>query len=284
MKFNEQHTVENYIIKFIKDKLEYEYIAPEEFAKLRSLENEYLITPHLLEAIKRINKVDEDMAQNIVREVKKIDTNEEFLRVLREGVNLKDRKTGKKRDFQIIDWSEAARDSSTSLRFAQNDSGNRFVVTNQFYFEGNTENIRPDIMLFVNGIPLVDIEAKSPTASVGVSFENGIDQIKRYEKVARKLFIPNCFNLASDGIKTVYGATGAPKQYFLQWRGDELENELGGELEMTLVALLAKKNFLDIAQNFILFEKEKERFYYIIEHNILIKKTKLMLRISLLYF
>ena len=259
MKFNEQHTVENYIIKFIKDKLEYEYIAPEEFAKLRSLENEYLITPHLLEAIKRINKVDEDMAQNIVREVKKIDTNEEFLRVLREGVNLKDRKTGKKRDFQIIDWSEAARDSSTSLRFAQNDSGNRFVVTNQFYFEGNTENIRPDIMLFVNGIPLVDIEAKSPTASVGVSFENGIDQIKRYEKVARKLFIPNCFNLASDGIKTVYGATGAPKQYFLQWRGDELENELGGELEMTLVALLAKKNFLDIAQNFILFEKEKER-------------------------
>ena len=85
------------------------------------------------------------------------------------------------------------------------------------------------------------------------------DQIKRYEKVARKLFIPNCFNISTDGLKTVYGATGAPKQYFLQWRDEELEKELGGELEMTLLALLAKPNILDIVGNFILFEKEKEK-------------------------
>jgi type I restriction enzyme R subunit len=114
-------------------------------------------------------------------------------------------------------------------------------------------------MVFVNGLPLVDIEAKSPTASEGVTFENGIDQIKRYEKVARKLFIPNCFNIASDGLKTVYGTTGAPKQYFLQWRDEELEKELGGELGMTLFSLLSKENFLDIIQNFILFEKEKDK-------------------------
>ncbi len=245
MKFNEQVTVENYIIKFIQNKLGYEYVKPEEFAKYRDLESEYIITPLLENAIKNLNQdITENEIKNVIREVKKIDTNQGFLEALRNGVNLKNPKTGKKHDYKLLDF--------------ENPENNQFVVTNQFYFEGDSENIRPDVMIFVNGLPLVDIEAKSPTASEGVSFENGMDQIKRYEKVARKLFIPNCFNIASDGLKTVYGATGAPKQYFFQWRDEDKEKEMGGELEMTLFALLAKENFLDIVQNFILFEKEKE--------------------------
>ena len=95
-----------------------------------------------------------------------------------------------------------------------NLENNHFVVTNQFYFEGNLENIRPDIIIFLNGIPVVDIEAKSPTASTSVSYEYAIGQIKRYERVAMKLFWPNCFNIATDGLKTVYATTYAPEQYF----------------------------------------------------------------------
>jgi len=245
MKFNEQATVEKYIIRFIKDKLGFEYIRPEEFATLRDLESEYIIKPQLFDAIKRINKVDDTVAKSVSREVNKIDSNKDFLDAIRNGINLKDPTTGQFRDYKIVDFDISER--------------NQFVVTNQFYFESDSENIRPDIMVFVNGLPLVDIEAKSPTASEGVTFENGIDQIKRYEKVARKLFIPNCFNIASDGLKTVYGTTGAPKQYFLQWRDEELDKELGGELGMTLFSLLSKENFLDIIQNFILFEKEKDK-------------------------
>lgn len=246
MKFNEQVTVENYIIKFVKDKLGFEYIKPEEFAKLRDLETEYIITPLLERAISALNPTaNESEIKNVIREVRKIDNNEAFLKALRDGINLKNSTTGKKHDYKLLDFDTPEK--------------NQFVVTNQFYFGGDAENIRPDIMIFVNGLPLVNIEAKSPTASEGVSFENGIDQIKRYEKVARKLFIPNCFNIASDGLKTVYGATGAPKQYFLQWRDEDIEKEFGGELEMTLFSLLSKDKFLDIVQNFILFEKEKEK-------------------------
>ncbi len=246
MKFNEQYTIENHIIKFIKDTLGFEYIKPEEFAKLRELESEYIIALLLERAITALNPTaNESEVKNVIHEVKKIDTNEGFLKALRDGVNLKNPITGKKHDYKLLDFD--------------NPEENHFVVTNQFYFEGETENIRPDIMIFVNGLPLVDIEAKSPTASESVSFENGIDQIKRYEKVARKLFIPNCFTIASDGLKIVYGPTGAPKQYFLQWRDEKVEKELGGELEMTLFSLLSKSNFLDIVQNFILFEKEQEK-------------------------
>lgn len=246
MKFNEQVTIENCIIKFIKNKLGYEYIKPEEFSKLRDLESEYIITPLLERAIASFNpNASEDEIKNVVREVRKIDTNEDFLKALREGINLKNSVTGKKHDYKLLDFDHPEK--------------NQFVVTHQFYFEGDTENIRPDIMIFVNGLPLVDIEAKSPTASEGVSFEDGIGQIKRYERVARKLYIPNCFNIASDGLKTVYGTTGAPKQYFLQWRDEDIEKKLGGALEMTLFSLLSKPNFLDIVQNLILFEKEQEK-------------------------
>ncbi len=245
MKFNEQHTVENHVIKFLQEKLGYEYIKPQEFAKFREFENEYIVTPLLLEAVKRINGIDEDEAISVVREVKKIDNNEAFLKTIRDGVNLKDPQTGKMRDYYVVDFETI--------------DSNQFVVTNQFYFEGNSENIRPDIMVFLNGLPLVDIEAKSPTAASSVNYSNAVGQIKRYERNAFKLFWPNCFNIATDGLQTVYGATYAPAQYFLRWRDEELQKQTEGELEMTLTALLSKERLLDIVRNFILFEKEKER-------------------------
>jgi len=245
MKFNEQYTVENHVIKFLKETLGYEYIKPQDFAVLRQFENEYLIIPQLLEAVKKINSIGDDEAQSVVREIKKLDTNQDFLNLMRNGVNLKDPATGQFRDYKVVDFD--------------NLENNSFIVTNQFYFEGNSENIRPDILVFLNGLPIVDIEAKSPTASTSVSYENAIDQIKRYEKNAFKLFLPNCLNIATDGLKTVYGSTYSPKQYFQEWRDEELVEKMGGELEMTLTALLGKENILDIIKNFIVFEKEKER-------------------------
>jgi hypothetical protein len=246
MKFNELYTIEKHIIKFIQEKLGYEFIPAEEFSKLRAFENEFIITSHLLESVQKINGIDDTLAQSVVREIKKLDTNEAFLLAMRNGVNLKDPETGKNRDFQIVDFDNA--------------DNNRFVVTSQFYFEGTTENIRPDVMIFLNGLPISDIEAKSPTASSSVSFENAIDQIKRYEKVASKLFLPNCFNIATDGLKTVYGATYSPKQYFLTWREDpHSESKMfEDELDSTLYFLFEKERLLDVLKNFIVFEKKKE--------------------------
>ncbi|MEP7166423.1 MAG: type I restriction endonuclease subunit R [Candidatus Woesebacteria bacterium] len=241
MKFNEQYTVENHIIKFISATLGYEYIRPEIFSKLREFENEFLISSHLLVAIQRINEISEDEAQSVLREVKKIDSNEDFLRLYRSGVNLKDPVSGKMRDYKVIDL--------------RNPENNQFVVTNQFYFEGNLENIRPDIMIFVNGIPLIDIEAKSPTASTLVDYSKAVGQLKRYEKNAHRLFWPNCFSIATDGIQTVYGATYSPLQHFLQWKDEDLETLHGGNVEMSIAALLTKETLLDIISNFIVFEK-----------------------------
>ena len=247
MKFNEQATVENYVIKFLRETLGYEYVKPEDLAELRSYENEYVIDQYLLEAVKQINDIDDELARSVLREVKKVDTNHGFLDVLREGVNIKNSETGQFRTFSVLDTHEP--------------SSNHFVVTNQFRFQDEDEAIRTDVLVFVNGLPVVNIEAKSPTASESVSYEDAIGQIKRYEKKAGKLYIPNCFNIATDGFETVYGATYAPAQYFFSWRDEELakkytENEDDNvKLEVTLDALLTKEKLVDIIENFIAFEE-----------------------------
>ena len=246
MRFNEQYTVENHIISFFEHELGYEYIKPEEFKKLREFDTEYLIIPHLKAAIKSINNLEDDNeVENVIREIKKIETNEGFFEVMRSGVNLQDTNTRMMRDYKVVDFDSP--------------DNNQLVITNQFVFEGNEENIRPDMIIFLNGLPIADIEAKSPTASANVNYEKAIDQIKRYERNARKLFLPNCFNVATDGLTTVYGATGTPKQYFFQWRDEQLEEVAGGNLEMTLVSLFKQDNLLDILKNFLVFEKEKGR-------------------------
>src|SRR3989339_260563 len=243
MKFNEQYTVENYILKYLEEMLGYEYIKPEVFLSFREYENEYVIKPLLIESIQKINGVDEETAKKVFHEVKKLDTNEDFLNVMKNGINLKDSETGKNKDYNLVDF--------------ENVDNNHFVVTNQFYFEGDAENIRPDIMVFLNGLPICDIEAKSPTASASVNYENAIGQIKRYETVARKMFLPNCFNIATDGLKTEYGPTYSPKQYYSIWREEKEESNDEG-LEETLGGLLEKNNLLDIIKNFLIFEKKKE--------------------------
>ena len=245
MTFNEQNTVEKPIIAFLKEKLGFEYREPADFSELRDSENEYIITSLLEESLVALNPgIDEDTVASVVREVKRIGTDTDFLDKLRNGVLITRPGAEQAQTYKLLDF--------------ENPESNSFVVTNQFYFQGNSNNIRPDVVIFVNGLPLVIIEAKSPTASEGVSFRDGIDQIKRYEKDAPNLFLPNCFNIATDGINTVYGATGAPPKYFLQWRDDKLSEELGGDLEMSLCVLLKKEHFLDIVQNFILFERSQD--------------------------
>lgn len=255
MKFNEQYTIEHHIIKFLKESLGYEFIPPEQLAPLRSFENEYIITSHLLEAVKKINGIEDEEAQSVVREVKKLDTNEAFLLALRNGINLKDPATGTFKDYKLVDFSA----KGGSAFGGDVSDNNHFVVTNQFYFEGQTENIRPDVLVLLNGLPICDIEAKSPTASSSVSFENAIDQIKRYERVAPKLFLPNCWNIATDGLRTVYGTTYSPKQYFATWKEDPRgqKRAFNEELDLSLYYLLDKARVLDIIRNFIVFEKDK---------------------------
>jgi type I restriction enzyme R subunit len=252
MKFNEAATIENHVIDFLVKELGYSFIGPGKFGELRGREDAVLVESMLAAAIRDINGVDDEaVVAAVVREVKKADNSRDFLELLRGGVWLKDAATQKTVRYDLIDFVDLKK--------------NQFVVTNQLYFAGEIENIRPDIMLYLNGIPVVDIEAKSPVASTAVSYTEALGQFRRYARVAGKLFVPNAFGVATDGLQTVYGAVGAPDQYFAKWRDDDLLVKYGGDpknsdsseghLEMTLDALLRPVNLLDLIANFIVYEQ-----------------------------
>jgi type I restriction enzyme, R subunit len=130
-----------------------------------------------------------------------------------------------------------------------NPNNNTYIVTTQFKFQGH-ENIRPDIILLINGIPLVLIECKTQT-NYAIDYTHGINQIIRYDHQAPQLFKYLAYCCSTDGFNFRYGWTNE-KRYF-HWR-----NGYDDPLESAARNLLTREKVLDFIQNFIIFETTNE--------------------------
>jgi type I restriction enzyme, R subunit len=128
---------------------------------------------------------------------------------------------------------------------------NVFVVTNQFKFSGY-ENVRFDIVLMVNGIPLAMIEAKVPTREI-LDYHEAIKQILRYHRDAPQFFKHLAFVCATDGINFRYDWV-TPNKFF-EWK-DTGETD---PLKASVTALFRRDFFIDFITNFIIFEREREQ-------------------------
>lgn len=137
-------------------------------------------------------------------------------------------------------------------------SSNEFVVANQVVCTLGPEK-RFDLVGFVNGLPLVLGEAKSPTRP-SVSWVDGAAQVHDdYEQNVPGFFVPNVFSFATDGKEYRYGAVRMPIQMWAPWRagGDELAGL--GEVDRAAVSMLRPEVVLDIAQNFTTFATDRQR-------------------------
>ena len=85
--------------------------------------------------------------------------------------------------------------------------------------EDAQKHIKPDIVLFVNGIPITVIECKF-LGTEGSTYSEGIKQLDRYQRTTPNLFVPNVFNVSTDGHKIKYGATKSVDEYFMEWKFD----------------------------------------------------------------
>ena len=238
--FNEKETVEKPTVAFFQERLGYRYVPSGEMKALREGEGQYIVEPLFLEAVGRINGIDEKKARDVLAVLKSVDTNCEFLEKMRNGVQVFNREKGQNETVRIVDYGNA--------------DGNDFVVTDQFYFSGDIYNGIPDVAVVVNGIVVSLIELKSPVSD-RANYQTGVEQIERYERELKKLFIPNCFNMASDGHRAVYGVAGGD---FVFWKDEEKRREYSREHDMTLHALFSKELFLDLIRNFIVFVHDKE--------------------------
>jgi type I restriction enzyme R subunit len=150
------------------------------------------------------------------------------------------------------------RDRSITLFDFKRPERNHYHVVRQFRVAAQRPRIA-DVVVFVNGIPLVVIEAKSPLKATARA-EEAFEQIKQYERDIPRLFAANAFNVLTDGIRTLYGATGAAAQFYAPWPDawPRQRQEFTDDLSKDIWCLLEPSRLLDILAHFIVFENDPE--------------------------
>lgn len=226
--------------------LGYSYLPPARHDEYRDGQNHVILRSILIEAIQRINQVPEEVARAVYQDLLSKTDNQEWIDLLRGNYSRKVPGQDTRKTIHLIDFL--------------NPTNNTFTVTNQLYVESQRPGI-PDLVVFVNGIPLVVIEAKSPVSSKDKTGE-AFDQIKRYERDLPRLFYSNLFNVITDGVNVLYGATGAPSEHWGTWKDPwpkKDEDFNGDALAKGLYCLLEPSRLLDLLAHFVVFEKGEEK-------------------------
>src|SRR5690606_23907329 len=139
-------------------------------------------------------------------------------------------------------------------------ANNEFVVANQFTVVENGANKRPDVLLFVNGIPLVVLELKN-AADEKATLKSAYNQIQTYKAVIPSLFTYNVFTVISDGLEAKAGTVSSGLSRFMAWKsadGKEEASHLVSQLETLIKGMLNPATLLDLVRHFIVFEKSKK--------------------------
>lgn len=254
-----ENTIEQFTIELL-ERLGYQYIyapdiAPDGERPERNSYEDVLLTERLQNAIRRINPaIPVDSQEEALKEIQRINSpellanNEAFHRMLTEGIKVDYQKDGEQRGdlVWLIDF--------------ENPQNNEFIVANQFTVIENGNNKRPDVILFVNGIPLVVMELKNP-ADENATVKSAFKQLQTYKEIIPSLFTYNGFMVISDGLEAKAGSLSAGLTRFMSWKsadGKEEASNLVSQLETLINGMLNKETLLDLIRHFVVFEKSKK--------------------------
>lgn len=230
-------------------------IAPDsETPARRSFEDVFLLEK-LRAAVARINPdIPTEAREDAIKQLQRISSpelianNETFHRMLTEGITVTYQKGGDNRGdlVWLIDFNDIEK--------------NDFDVVNQFIIVENNVNKRPDVILFVNGIPLVVIELKN-AVDENATIQMAFKQLLTYKDVIPTLFTYNGFLIVSDGLEAKAGSISADFSRFMAWKsidGQAEASHLIGQLEVLIKGMLNKATLIDLIRHFIVFEKSKK--------------------------
>ena len=160
------------------------------------------------------------------------------------------------------------RDAEGSIRGAQarvidfdHIDNNDWLAVNQFSVVENKHSRRPDVVLFVNGLPLAVVELKN-AANENATIWSAYQQLNTYQAEVPTLFAPNALLAVSDGVEARVGTLGAGREWFKPWRtiaGETLADAHLPELQVVIDGLCAPRRFLDLLRDFIVFEDDGGR-------------------------
>ena len=202
------------------------------------------------DSLYRINKdITEDIADEVYRKVRNfrnvdlVEANYEFYHMLYAGVEVP---------------IEGDRTFVAKLIDRNNIENNVFQVINQYTVIEYKEK-RPDVVVFINGIPLIVFELKN-AINEDTTIENAYNQIKNYQEDIRNLFYYNAFSVISDGINARIGTITADFNRFMTWKskdGEKPEENIN-QIDVLLNGVFRKDRLIDIISNFILFQNKEE--------------------------
>ncbi|PWJ58742.1 uncharacterized protein DUF559 [Dyadobacter jejuensis] len=214
-----------------------------------------LLLDRLSKAVQRINRdLSPDIRTEAIKEIQRIAPSEllvnnvTFHGLLTEGIRVTKQVDGHDRDDRV--W----------LIDFKNPENNEFVVANQFTIVGNGQNKRPDILLYVNGMPLVVIELQN-AIDENTTLNSAFKQVEAYKASIPGLFTFNSIIVISDGLEAKAGSISAGLSRFMAWKtvdGKTEASHLTSQLETLILGMLNKETLLDLIRHFIVFEKHKK--------------------------
>jgi type I restriction enzyme R subunit len=223
--------------------LGYNWLPPSQHDIARDGQNHVILRDILIQAVQDINNVSEEVARSVYHELLAVSYNEQWISILRGNYSRTVPGEDTKKTITIID-----------LLHPEN---NTYTVTNQLHVRSQHSR-RPDVVVYVNGIPLVVIEAKSPLSFKDKTGE-AFDQIKQYEQDIPRLFYSNAFNIITDGVSLLFGATGASSEFWGAWKDPwpMQESDFQTGFDKGLYCLLEPSRLMDILAHFMVFEIDK---------------------------
>lgn len=243
---------ENLFVSTIKD-LGYDYVRGSNLE--RSSTRQVLLKPILKQKLALINpKLSDKLIEKVIYNIEHIDQgllvnrNRVFFEYLQNGMEISYYEDGKQKTqrAQLIDY--------------ENIDNNSFIVSNQVTITGKDRRI-PDVLVYVNGLPLVVIELKS-MQSIRSDYRSAFRQIRNYMKDIEELFVYNAFNIVSDFSYTKIGTLTAGEDWYKEWKstdGEYIKTKQGKRVsfDTLLKGVFPKERFLDLIRNFIFFENSQ---------------------------
>jgi len=229
-------------------------LAPDALNPERHSYGDVLLIGRLQAAMSKLNpSIPIDVIHGAARKLSRIATsnmltdNEEFHLMLVDGVPVEYRKNGDiKGDFvHVLDF--------------ENPVNNEFLVVNQYTIVQNNNNKRPDVLLFINGIPLVIFELKNP-ADENATCHKAYDQLQAYKMAIPRLFTYNEICIISDGLEAKVGSLTASYSRFSAWKtkdGIKEATKFDDELSTLIHGLCNPVTLIDYIQNFVTYEKSQ---------------------------
>ena len=258
---NEARTVENPVLAWLQsEELGWRYEDAKTVAREYRIrrpddtvdEREVLLLPILKERLIALNPgviTDDERADRVISRLRVERDNQEWLRWLRNEKTMSFAMGEPEQNIRLIDYDKVGTD----------DDGNDYLASNQFRVEGPKDNIRTDVLLFVNGIPLVNIEAKTTGRDWKVDWTEGAKQCGRYSREAPQLYYSNLFCGGVNEFVFKYGIPATKFHTWFEWRDPSPHNHIPktDRMKCSVYGLLDRRNLLDILRNFVVFEVEQ---------------------------